>query len=120
MASEKLSRREAELVAQARQEAEARKAGMPLPANPAVAHPAGAGPNPTPATTPRSVHDPAPQSTPEKRTATPQERLARLMAEERAESERRKRKMRRYGIVIPAAIVALFTLWLLRASRPRR
>jgi len=42
------------------------------------------------------------------------------MADERAETERRKRKMRRYGIVIPAAIVAIFALWVLRASSRRR
>jgi hypothetical protein len=42
------------------------------------------------------------------------------MAEEHAETERRKKKMRRYGIVIPAAIVAIFALWVLRASSRRR
>ena len=48
------------------------------------------------------------------------ERLAQLMADERAESQERKRKMRRYGLGISAAILALFALWVLRASRPRR
>jgi hypothetical protein len=48
------------------------------------------------------------------------ERLAQLMADERAETQQRKEKMRRYGIGISAAILALFALWVLRASRPRR
>ena len=56
----------------------------------------------------------------EKPKANPAERLAQLMADEHAETERRKKKMRRYGIVIPAAIVAIFALWVLRASSRRR
>jgi hypothetical protein len=51
---------------------------------------------------------------------TAAERLAQLMAEERAESERRKKKMRRTGIIGAASVLALFALWVLRASRPRR
>jgi uncharacterized membrane protein len=41
------------------------------------------------------------------------------MAEEHAETERRKKKMRRYGIIIPAAIIGIFALWVLRASSRR-
>ena len=101
MEDKKLSAREAALIAQARRESEARKAGLP-----AAARPASLG---------------APQPPPrEKRAQTPEERLARLMAEEHAETERRKKKMRRYGIFIPAAIIALFALWVLRAPRRRR
>jgi hypothetical protein len=51
---------------------------------------------------------------------TPAERLARLMEEERAQTLERKKKMRRYGMTISAAILALFALWLFRATRPRR
>jgi len=51
--------------------------------------------------------------------ATPAERLALLMETERAETLERKRKMRRYGIGISAAILALFALWVLRATRRR-
>jgi len=51
--------------------------------------------------------------------ATPAERLALLMETERAETLERKRKMRRYGIGIPAAIIALFALWVFRSSRRR-
>jgi hypothetical protein len=55
-----------------------------------------------------------------KQPLTPAERLAQLMEEERAETLQRKKKMRRYGIGISGAILALFVLWLLRAFRPRR
>ena len=48
------------------------------------------------------------------------ERLAQLMAEEHAETLEKKRKMRRYGIVISAAILALFAVWLLRSLSPRK
>jgi len=101
MDDKKLSAREAALVAQARREAEARKAGAapaPRPASPSASQP----------------------PLREKRRETPEERLARLMAEERAETERRKKKMRRYGIFIPAAIIALFAVWVMRAPRRRR
>jgi hypothetical protein len=91
----KLSDKEAALIAAARREAEARKAA---PASPS----AGARPAPQPKAEP-----------------TPAERLAQLMADERAESLQRKRKMRRYGLGISAAILALFALWALRASRRR-
>ena len=57
---------------------------------------------------------PAPKAGP-----TPAERLAQLMAEERARTLERKRKMRRYGLTISGAIGALFVLWLLRAVRRR-
>ena len=101
MENKKLSAREAALIAQARRESEARKAGPPAAARP--------------------VSAPAPQPPlQEKRRETPEERLARLMAEEHAETERRKRKMRRYGIFIPGAIIALFALWVLRVPRRRR
>jgi hypothetical protein len=59
-------------------------------------------------------------SPPPKPAQSAAERLAELMAAERAESQERKRKMRRYGIGISAAILALFALWVFRTSRPRR
>jgi|SRR5882672_685616 len=93
----KLSDKEAALLAQARRETAARKAA-PLTA-------------PAPGETPD-----APRA---KAAPTPAERLAQLMAEERAETELRKRKMRRYGIGISGAILAIFALWVLRASRRR-
>jgi hypothetical protein len=49
----------------------------------------------------------------EKPKPTPAERLAQLMAAERAETEERKKRMRRYGIIIPAAILAAALLSLL-------
>lgn len=101
MEEKKLSAREAALVAAARREAEARKGTMP-PA-PGALRPAA----------PRAGAQ-------EKPRPGPAERLARLMADEHAETERRKKKMRRYGIVIPAALVAIFALWVLRASSRRR
>jgi len=55
----------------------------------------------------------------EKAAPSPAERLAQLMAEERAQTLERKRKMRRYGLTISGAIAALFVLWLLRAFRRR-
>jgi CelD/BcsL family acetyltransferase involved in cellulose biosynthesis len=99
----KLSAREAALIEGARREAEARKTGNPLPPAPHAAGPA------TP-----------PPAAAEKSKASPAERLAQLMAEERAETERMKKKMRRYGIIIPAAILAVFALWLLRTFTRRR
>jgi len=101
MDEKKLSPREAALIAAARREAEARK-GTTSPAP--------------------STHQPPAQrgAVQEKPKPGPEERLAQLMADERAETDRRKKKMRRYGIVIPAAIVAIFALWVLRASSGRR
>ncbi len=100
MEKEKLSAREAALVAQAHREAEARKGPAPAAVTSHAAAPA------------------APQ--PAKPKASPAERLARLMAEERAETERWKKKMRRYGIIVPAAIIGIFALWALRAPSRRR
>jgi hypothetical protein len=88
----KLSPKEEALLAQARREAAARKeapAAAPAPAREA------------------------------KPPLTPAERLARLMEEERAETLERKKKMRRYGMTISAAILAVFALWLFRATRRR-
>src|SRR2546426_5410208 len=103
MGKEKLSAREAALIAQARREAEARKGSAPAAATPRGASPA--------------APQPAAQ---EKPMPSPAERLAQLMAEERAETERREKKMRRYGIIIPAAIIGIFALWALRAGSRRR
>jgi hypothetical protein len=99
MEKEKLSAREAALIAQARREAEALKGA--------------------PATAPLAA---APEQkqvrTPEK--PDPVERMARLMAEERAETARRKKKMRRYGLIGSAAILAAFALWLMHVFSRRR
>src|SRR6266849_5376980 len=96
MEKEKLSAREAALIAEARREAEARKEGAAATGAPQAA-PA--------ATRPEAPDEPKP---------SPAERLAQLMAEEHAETERRNKKMRRYGIAIPAAILAVFALWVAR------
>ncbi|HUL92878.1 MAG TPA: hypothetical protein VLV56_11065 [Burkholderiales bacterium] len=98
MAKEELSARERALLAEARREAAARKASPPAVPAPA---PGAAAPGAKPA-------------------PTPAERLAQLMADERAESQQRKIRMRRYGLAISGAIIAVFVLWLLRAFRPRR
>jgi len=100
MEKEELSAREAALVAAARREAEARKDGA-------------AAPQAAPAATrqPEAPDGPKP---------SPAERLAQLMAEERAETERRKKKMRRYGLIGSAAILAAFALWLLHVFSRRR
>jgi len=100
MEKEKLSAREAALIAQARREAEALK-GAPATAPPAAA-PGG-----------------------ERQARTPEkpdlvERMAQLMAEERAETARRKKKMRRYGLIGSAAILTAFALWLMRVFSRRR
>jgi len=92
MEKEKPTPREAALIAQARREAEAQKSGNPPPAAAAE----------------------------EKPKARPAERLAKLMAEERAETGRRKAKMRRYGLIGSAAILAAFALWLMRVFSRRR
>ena len=99
MEKEKLSAREAALVAQARREAEALK-GAPATVPPAAA------PGERQARTPEK-HDLV-------------ERMAQLMAEERAETARRKKRMRRYGLIGSAAILAAFALWLMRVFSRRR
>ena len=85
----------AKLLAEARREAAARKAA------------------PSPASAPQAAPQPRPGP-------TPAERLAQLMADERAETQERKKKMRRYGLVVSGAILAGFILWLLSAIRLRR
>jgi hypothetical protein len=102
MEKDKLSAREAALVAQARREAEARKGGA-----------RAAGPQAVPPSTRRP-------EAPDRPALSPAERLAQLMAEERAETERRKKKMRRYGLIVSGAILAAFLLWLMRAFSRRR
>jgi hypothetical protein len=88
----KLSPKEEALLAAARREAAARRPGSPAPA-PAQPKPA----------------------------ASPAERLALLMEAERAETLERKKKMRRYGLGISGAILAMFVVWLLSSfRRPRR
>ena len=99
MEKEKLSAREAALVAAARREAEARKGGG--------------------AVTPPAAAPEAPQAQAQHK-ANPVERMAQLMAEERAETARRKKKMRRYGLIGSAAILAAFALWLMRVFSRRR
>ena len=97
MEKEKLSAREAALIAQARREAEALKgATAPLAAAPEERH----------------------GRTAEKPDLI--ERMAQLMAKERAETARRKKKMRRYGLIGSAAILAAFALWLIRVFSRRR
>jgi hypothetical protein len=96
---ENLSAKERALLDEARREAAARKAA---PAAAPVSTSAGAQAAPQP--------KPAPSAA---------ERLAQLMADERAETLNRKKKMRRYGLGISAAILGLFALWVLRASRRR-
>jgi hypothetical protein len=99
MDKDKLSAREAALVDQARREAAARKGA--------------------PATTPLAV---APEGRQARAPQKPDlvERMAHLMSEERAETARRKKKMRRYGLIGSAAILAAFALWLMRVFSRRR
>jgi len=101
MEKEKFSAREAALIAQARREAEARKAGAPA----------------VPQAAPRAARQP---EAPDKPKPSPVERLAQLISEEHAETGRRKKKMRRYGLIISGAILATFVLWLIRAFSRRR
>jgi hypothetical protein len=98
MENEKLSSREAAIIAQARREAEALKRAT-------AAAPPAAAPEQERA-----------------RTGKPDlvERMAQLMAEERAETARRKKKMRRYGLIGSAAILAAFALWLVSVLSRRR
>jgi len=97
MEKEKLSSREAAIIAQARREAEALKS--------ATARPAA-----------------EPEQEQTRTPAKPDlvERMAQLMAEERAETARRKKRMRRYGLIGSAAILAAFALWLVRVLSRRR
>jgi hypothetical protein len=103
MDKDKLSAKEVALLAEARREAQARKE----PPASAPAHPAAGT-------------KPAPAAAEAKPTPSAAERLAQLMEDERAETLERKRRMRRYGIIVPSAILAVFTLWLLSAFRRRR
>lgn len=100
MEKEKLSAREAALIDLARRETAARREAAPAAPQTSLA-----------AQQPEAL---------DRGKSSPAERLAQLMAEERAETERRKKKMRRYGIVIPAAIGAIFVLWALRVFLRRR
>ena len=97
MEKEKPTPREAALIAQARRETEALKRA---PASTAA----------------------APEQEPARTPGKPDlvERMAQLMAEERAETARRKKKMRRYGLIGSAAILAAFALWLMRVFSRRR
>ena len=96
---EKLSAKEAALLAAARREARALTGAAPAPAA------APAKPRP---------------AAPEKPQPSPAERIAQIMAAERAETERRKKRLRHYGIIFPTAIVAMATLWVVRALFRRR
>ncbi|SRR6266571_5102467 len=100
MEEKKLSEREAALIAQARREAGMLKSGNPPPG--------------------RAEGAATPTAAEERPKASPAERLAQLMAEERAETARRKKKMRRYGMIISAGILAAFALWLTRVFSRRR
>src|SRR3989442_1686559 len=102
MEKEKLSARKAALTARARPEAETLKSA-----------------NPPPGGAERAATR-APAAAEERPKASPAERLAQLMAEERAETGRRKAKMRRYGMIISAGILAAFALWLIRVFSRRR
>jgi len=108
MNDDKLTEKERALIAAARREAEARKSGTFVPPT----APSGTAA----ATAPARATPPAAASVPqEKPKPTPAERLAQLMAAERAETELKKKKMRRYGIIIPGAILAVALLSLLRS-----
>lgn len=87
---EKLSAKEAALLAAARREVQTPKG--------AAAAPGAAAARPLPAAA-------------EKPQPTPAERVAQLIAAALAESERRKKKLRRYGIIFPAAIAVVAALW---------
>jgi hypothetical protein len=91
---EKLSAKEAALLDAARRQVQTRKDAAPAPGA-AVARPL-----------PAAAEKPQPSAA---------ERIAQLMAAERAETERRKKKLRRYGIILPAAILVMATLWVVRA-----
>ena len=98
MDKDKLSPKEQALLAAAR-----REAGAGRPVDSAARREAGAG---------RPAQPQAPQSA--------AERLERLIAEEREQTQERKRKMRRNGLMISGAILGLFALWLLSSLRRRR
>jgi len=96
---DKLSAKEAALLAAARREVRPRKDSAPAP-DTAIARPLPAAP--------------------EKPQPSTAERIAQLMAAERAETGRRKKRLRRYGIILPAAVLVMATLWAVRALLRRR
>lgn len=93
---DKLTPKELALIAAARREAAARK-DPPASAAPAQGQAPAAKPAPSAA-----------------------ERLAQLMEDERAETQKHKEKMRRRGLMIAGGILAFFVLWLLIVFRRRR
>ena len=97
---EKLSAKEAALLAAARRELQTGKGATPAPGTPAAGLPPDAKPLP---------------DTQEKPQPSPAERIAQLIASEQADSERRKKRMRRYGIIFPATILVVAILWVVRA-----
>jgi hypothetical protein len=118
MDKDKLSDREAALIAAARREAEARKGTAAPPRAAAAPQPAPA-PQQTKAIPPAAIRPAVASPVAEKPKPSAAERMAQLMAEERAENEERKRKIRRYGITIPSVIIAIAALWVLFVLRRR-
>jgi hypothetical protein len=116
MDKDKLSAREAALIAAARREAEARKGAAAPPQAAAAPRPA---PQQAKAIAPAAIRPAAAPPVTEKPKPSAAERIAQLMAEERAETEERKRKLRRYGITVPSAIIAIAVLWALFVLRRR-
>ena len=104
MEKDKLSPKEEALPAEARRMAAARKEPPAAPVPSA----------------PQSAPAPRPASAPPASAPTMADRLARIMEDERAETQERKKRMRRNGLLISAGILAVFALWLLSAFRRRR
>jgi len=105
VAEDKLSAREAALLAQARAEL-AQKAPQSAPQSAPLARAAARSPAAAPA-------DPAPGAGKPAACADPAERLAALMAAARAESERQRLRQRRLYMWAPLAFMSVLALWAL-------
>src|SRR5487761_2102312 len=110
MSENKLSAREAALIAQVRAELELKSAQRPA----AAAAPPRAGPAPAPAAgaaaSPDAVDDPALNGATPTPVADPAERIAVLLAAARAESEGRRQRQRRLYVWAPVAFVSVIGL----------
>lgn len=67
-------------------------------------------PSPKPATSRPALSGPAEAS-----SAAQAARIAALIAAERAETERQRQKVRRWGIFVPVGVLAMMVLWMLIA-----
>ena len=112
MSGNKLSEREAALIAQARAELERKPAAAAGGRSAARAAPSQRPPRTHPRPAP-AVDKPAPNGARPAPAADPAERIAALLAAARAESAGRRQRQRRLYVWAPVAFVSVVGLWTL-------